>query len=139
MKTPDLIFSNPSQNGSPKKRFKYFTLKEFDSPDELNSGFKMNIQFLELLDFARELAGIPFKISSGYRTEKHNALVGGRVGSSHLKGLAADIHYSNSSERYLILSSLIQCGARRIGLGKTFIHVDVDEAKSQNVMWTYDY
>ena len=59
---------------------KYFKLSEFDSPDQVGSGKKMNKKFLEKLDYARHNAGIPFKINSGYRTEARNTLVGGRVG-----------------------------------------------------------
>ena len=51
---------------------KYFKLSEFDSPDEVGSGSKMNYTFLEKLDKARGLAEIPFKITSGYRTKEYN-------------------------------------------------------------------
>ena len=43
---------------------KYFTFEEFDSPDEMSSGKHMRREFLELLDFAREEAQVPFKITS---------------------------------------------------------------------------
>ena len=72
-------------------KLKYFNLTEFDSPDEVGSGYRMDKDFLYRLDTARGIAGIPFKINSGYRTESHNAFVGGRVGSIHKKGLAVDI------------------------------------------------
>ena len=39
---------------------KYFKLFEFDSPDEPGSGSKMNINFLEKLDYARHNAGVVF-------------------------------------------------------------------------------
>ena len=116
---------------------KYFKLSEFSSPDEPNSGSKMDKQFLEKLDYARHNAGIPFKINSGYRTQKHNALVGGRVGSSHLKGLAADIGYNGSRDRYLILNALMEVGITRFGIAKSFIHCDLDNSKDSNVIWLY--
>ena len=72
---------------------KHFKISEFDSPDLKGSGQKMDKVFLKLLDQARDRAGVPFKILSGYRTIEHNLNVaGGRVGSSHLFGLAADIY-----------------------------------------------
>jgi hypothetical protein len=37
----------------------------------------MDKHFLRLLDNARQIAGIPFKINSGFRTPKHNEKVGG--------------------------------------------------------------
>ena len=116
---------------------KYFKLSEFDSPDEVGSGSKMNYAFIEKLDYARGNAGIPFKINSGYRTQEHNALVGGRVGSSHLKGLAADIGYNGSRDRYLILNALMEVGITRFGIAKSFIHCDLDNSKDSNVIWLY--
>ena len=116
---------------------KYFKLSEFDSPDEVGSGKKMDKDFLLKLDYARGIAGIPFKINSGYRTQEWNMKVGGRFGSSHKKGLAVDIGYTGSRERYLILSALMQVGITRFGIAKGFIHCDVDKAKDPDVIWLY--
>ena len=115
----------------------YFKITEFDSPDEVGSGYRMNKDFIRRLDTARGIAGIPFKINSVYRTAAHNEKVGGRVGSSHKKGLAADIRYYGSRERYLILNALMQVGINRIGIAKTFIHCDVDKNKDEDVIWLY--
>tara|TARA_R110001599_G_scaffold134229_1_gene311998 strand:- start:71 stop:505 length:435 start_codon:yes stop_codon:yes gene_type:complete len=117
---------------------KHFNLSEFDSPDELGSGSKMDKKFLEKLDYARHNAGVPFKINSGYRTKEWNMHIGGRVGSSHIKGLAADIHCNGSRDRALIVKALMQVGISRIGIGKTFIHCDVDKQKDQDVIWLYN-
>ena len=116
---------------------KYFKLSEFDSPDEVGSGYRMDKDFLYRLDTARGISGIPFKINSGYRTENHNTIVGGRVGSSHKKGLAVDIGYYGSRERYLIINALMQVGITRFGIAKTFIHCDVDKSKATDVIWLY--
>jgi len=117
---------------------KYFTLSEFDSPDEPGSGSKMDKKFLEKLDYARGNAGIPFKINSGYRSEEWNRTVGGRVGSSHLLGLAADIACKGSRDRALIIRALLEVGITRIGIARTFIHCDVDKRKDQDVFWLYN-
>ena len=115
---------------------KYFTLDEFDCPSLPNSGKNMDSSFLAKLEQAREIAGIPFKITSGYRTKEHNAEVGGVQNSSHLIGVASDIAVSSGSERYTILNALIKAGFKRIGVAKTFIHCDTDSNKSNSV-WTY--
>ena len=116
----------------------YFTITEFDSPDEYGSGYRMNKDFLRRLDTARGIAGIPFKINSGYRTAHHNdTVLGARVGSSHKKGLAVDIAYKGSRERYLIINALMIVGVNRFGIGKTFIHADVDKIKDEDVIWLY--
>ena len=116
---------------------KYFNLSEFDSPDEVGSGKKMDSKFLEKLDYARHNAEIPFKINSGYRTQEWNMKVGGRFGSSHKKGLAVDIGYKGSRERYLILRALMEVGITRFGIAKGFIHADVDNSKDPDVIWLY--
>jgi len=122
-----------------KLKLKYFDIYEFDSPDEVGSGLKMDKKFLEKLDYARHNAGIPFKINSGYRTKNWNdVVIKARVGSSHKKGLAADIKCIGSRNRYLIINSLMDVGINRIGIGKTFIHCDVDKEKDQDVIWLYN-
>lgn len=78
-------------------------------------------------------------ITSSYRCETHNSdpKVGGSKTSSHLKGLAADIKCENATYRFYLLNALTHVGFKRIGIGKDFIHVDLDETKDQNVIWTY--
>jgi len=90
----------------------YFTYKEFDSPDMPGSGSLMSEDFLDMLDEVRDKFGKPIVINSGYRTEEHNAAVGGKP-------------------------KLQETGFQRIGVADTFIHVDLDFDKSQQVMWTY--
>jgi len=118
---------------------KWFKISEFASPDLPGSGSEMCSMFLVDLDEARDRADVPFVITSGYRTVQHNEKVGGRVGSSHLKGLAADIAYKGNYEKYRILKGLMSVGFRRLGLGKNFIHVDCDDKKSQDILWGYEY
>ena len=102
-----------------------------------NNELNMNEEFLQRLDEAREYAGIPFIINSAWRSEEENKRVGGKPNSSHLKGLAVDIKAINSRQRGLILDALRSVGFDRIGIGKTFIHVDMDFDKDQDVTWLY--
>jgi uncharacterized protein YcbK (DUF882 family) len=88
------------------------------------------------LDLARELAETPFIITSGYRCPKHNQEVGGVKNSAHVLGLAVDIAVPDNVARLNILRGLIIAGFRRIGLGKDFIHADVDKSKPNN-LWLY--
>jgi len=95
-----------------------------------------------LLDDAREIAGVPFVITSGCRCEKHNTDTGGKPDSSHLPlksnafyCMAVDISTANSALRYVILRALIMVGFNRIGIGKNYIHVDIDPYKPQKVIW----
>lgn len=97
----------------------------------------MDANFLAKLDEAREYANIPFVINSAFRTPEHNKAVGGSPNSSHLKGLAVDIRCNSSRNRSIILDALIAVGFTRIGIAKTFIHVDLSKDKVQNVTWLY--
>jgi len=118
--------------------FKYFDYSEFDSKDSPGSGkLYMSSEFIEKLDKARDIAGISFVINSGYRTKAHNKKVGGKSNSSHLLGLAADIHCADNGSRHTILNALISVGFHRIGIAKTFIHVDMDNTKPSNRIWVY--
>ncbi len=124
------------------RKLKYFNNEEFDSPDQKGSSINMDFQFLSMLDEARGIANIPFKINSGYRTEAHNQAIYKRLGkktvrSSHLVGKAADISIGSSRERYKILSALQEAGFTRFGISDSFLHVDNDETKSSHVIWTY--
>ena len=116
---------------------KYFNIEEFDSPDEPGSGQYMDDEFLEMLDNARHLAGIPFIINSGYRTKAANRDAGGLKNSAHLDGFAADIRCNASRERMYIVGALLEAGFNRIGIGNGFIHVDNDPTKPEDCIWVY--
>ena len=120
-----------------KEKMKYFSYKEFDSPDSKGSGELMDLEFLSMLDAARKIYGKPMRINSGYRTESHNKKIGGVSKSSHLKGLAADISCKSSSDRFEMLQAFIKVGFKRIGVAGSFIHVDNDSSKSNGLIWTY--
>lgn len=113
----------------------YFKASEFGCPE--GTDICMSREFIEKLDKARGIAGVSFKLNSAYRTPEHNAEVGGKPDSAHCKGLAVDIHCIGSRERFLILCALIEVGFTRIGIAKTFIHVDDDKSKDPEVVWLY--
>jgi uncharacterized protein YcbK (DUF882 family) len=116
---------------------KHFKISEFDSPDEIGSGERMDADVLQMIDQARELFGKPIRINSGVRTEKRNELVGGSKTSSHLKGYAIDVSCDNSADRFRLVEILMLVGFNRLGIAKTFIHIDNDPDKSKNVIWVY--
>lgn len=106
--------------------FKYFKQKEIVGLD---------IGLVKMLDKAREIAGIPFVITSGLRTEKENRLAGGKPDSAHLLGFAVDLRCRNSRERFLIVKALIYVGFTRIGIEQDHIHTDIDISKDSDVIW----
>jgi len=120
------------------KQLKHFTSGEFDSPDAPGSGAThMDPEFLLKLERMRERSGVAFRINSGYRTPKHNAKVGGVGDSAHVKGHAADIRAKTSQQRWKIVEAAIEQGIRRIGIAKTYVHVDDDPTLAVEVLWLY--
>jgi len=121
-----------------KSPFKYFAWSEFDSPDAPGSGqAKMSEPFIRILDMIREDVGFPLVVSSGYRTPAHNSDVRGVPDSAHTKGLAADIRAATDAQKRAIAKAAIQRGIKRIGWGRTYIHLDMDASKPQSVVWGY--
>jgi uncharacterized protein YcbK (DUF882 family) len=116
---------------------RYFNYSEFDSPDVQGSGQLMDKTLLEMLDEVRDKFDKPIHINSGFRTPAHNEAVGGKENSSHLKGLAVDIACNKSQDRFDLINCLLDVGFSRIGVAKTFIHADIDQDKTQGVIWTY--
>ena len=116
------------------KDIKHFSKSEFKCPCCSKAVVSRKLVFM--LDLARDIAGVPFKISSGYRCKKHNLEVGGVKDSAHLKGLAVDIEVPDNVSRLKILRALVIVGFNRIGISKGFIHVDIDKSKPNNI-WLY--
>jgi len=115
-----------------------FLPHEFDSPDEPGSGLLyMDHHFVMKLDQLRTELGFPMRINSGYRTAAHNKAVGGKQSSAHRKGLGADVHCLSSGRRFLIAECALEMGFKRVGIGKTFLHLDASTHLPQKVIWLY--
>lgn len=118
---------------------KNFELSEFackccgQTPDPNDHEFRY---FVSILQEVRDLCKFPLKIVSGYRCEKHNKKVGGVKDSSHLKGIAVDIEITNDYSRLILIQSALEVNIKRIGISKTFIHLDIDDTKN-NAIWVY--
>ena len=116
---------------------KHFKLSEFESPD-LPGVNNMCLKFLKKLDKARAIAGIPFFITSGYRSPQHNLDVGGVQDSAHtlIPCKAVDIACNNSINRQKIIRALAEVGlTRRLGISKSFIHTD--DSQKTDAIWLY--
>ena len=99
----------------------------------------MSSELLEILDQIRNSLGRPVIITSGYRCSKHNATLDNSVSdSAHTSGLAVDISCRSSRDKYEILQeAMIRGSVTRVGIGRSFIHIDVDSSKPQRLVWTY--
>ena len=118
----------------------YFKYSEFDSPDLVGSGELMDFAFIGKLELVREKCGFPFIITSGYRTAEHNAAVGGKSNSAHLRGLAADVSVSDGPQRFKLVKAALEVGFRRLEIGKLgpgreWVHCDLDPTLPQDTMF----
>ncbi len=122
----------------------HFKVREFRCQDG-SDRILINEQLPTLLEALREKLGSDsIVITSGYRTEQHNAAVGGAKGSQHLKGNAADIRCKKGGA--IIPAKEVCCALEDMGhaggigyISETAVHVDVrgykswfDEAKGKN-------
>lgn len=93
-------------------------------------------EFVALLDKARGIAGVPFKITSGLRSVSINESVGGVPDSSHLLGLAVDLAVLDGVSGGKILLALAQVGLNRFGFYQdNHLHVDMDTSKPGPCYW----
>ena len=92
---------------------------------------------LDGLNRLRERLGRPIIVTSGPRCKVHNAEVGGADGSDHLVGNGADLEAPTSRDRWHLIAANFEAQTlfRRLGVGKTFVHVGV--GSTPDVIWTY--
>jgi len=89
------------------------------------------------LEVIRQLLNRPVVVNSGVRCHAHNQAVGGVPGSAHETGEAADLHCSGSRDRMSLVQAATKAGIRRIGVARTFVHVDVSQKHPADVLWLY--
>lgn len=101
---------------------RYFKPSDFKMDGQDVSGF-MNQDFLIKLDTCRHLAGVPFVVTSSYRTIQKNKSVGGAPNSMHLHGRAVDIVCTDGATRYKIVQAALSLGLS-VGIMERAIHID---------------
>jgi len=112
-----------SRHGGDMQLSDNFILREFackDGSDEV----KVHPNLVVMLQMIRDHFGAPVSISSAYRTESHNAKIGGAKNSAHKKGMAADIRVKGVKPAE-VAEYADYLGAGGIGRYHTFTHVDV--------------
>ncbi|MEM9686624.1 MAG: D-Ala-D-Ala carboxypeptidase family metallohydrolase [Bacteroidota bacterium] len=114
---------------------------KFDSPDLPGSGRCMDKDFIKKLKKLQRKTRLPIFnwINSGARSAYWNSRVGGVSNSAHKIPVckAADIKTPTKAIRNSIVKAATEVGFTRIGIGKTFVHLDTDASKKQYVAWGY--
>lgn len=139
-----ILFYSLRSKGNCKEKdwshIRYFDKNEFDSAD------CMSMSLIEKLDELRQVLNKPIQITSSFRTRAKNEELkkqGYTVSSnsSHMKGLAVDIHCPSFDYLKQIVLTARSLGFTRIGQylskkGNWFIHLDIDRDKVQTE-WAY--
>jgi uncharacterized protein YcbK (DUF882 family) len=121
------------------KLTKNFYKYEFDSKDGAVMPLEVfkNVQKLaENLQVLRDELKAPITINSGYRSQKHNAKIGGANKSQHLLGNASDIVVDGYTpqEVAVVIEELIRDGKMLQGglsAYDTFTHYDIRGIKAR--------
>lgn len=123
-----------------------FTTGEFRCKCECGFGEKeehIDQDLIEKLNMLRRLYGKAIIVMSGARCAEYNRSIGGVEDSAHLphketeQCRAVDIYVSSSEDRYTLLDYALRLGFTRIGLAKTFIHLDVAWDLPSPVIFNY--
>lgn len=115
---------------------KNFTVKEIEC--KCGCGQKnIDILMMYKLQQAREVYDNPIRITSGVRCFAWNKKVGGVENSPHIKGQAIDMFVASSNKRFLLVKALMISGFKRIGIAFNFVHVDIDQTRTNNVLFLY--
>ena len=125
---------------SKKRLTPNFTVYEFRCRDGSDT-IMVDEALVVVLQCIREHFGKAVTITSGYRTEAHNAAVGGAKSSQHLLGRAADIQVAGVSvEAVAAYAESLMPGwggvgryPVKAGRAKGWVHVDTRPNKSR---WT---
>ena len=135
--------------------WKYFTVEADHLACPCGCGFganpaEFNHYLMEQVDLLREMWSKPLTVTSGARCHKHNEETGGEKQSAHLPDAdnqcrALDLQMNTSSldrKRFVLMAN--RAGFQRLGIGKTFVHIDVAAEHGSPGLpegwWTYqDY
>lgn len=102
----------------------------------------MDEEFLERLDDLREMYGRAMVLSSAYRCNEYNFVVGGTQHSPHTKGIAVDVVVAGVNA-YDLVSYAMKMGFSGIGIKQEgnwsgrFIHLDDAKGDTRPRIWSY--
>lgn len=108
------------------KTFKNFSPKNDSQIDWVH----VDENSLDMLDRARTLAGVPFRITSNYRTKEQDIALAGFAGAhTEIPCTSFDIAASNGKQRFAIIKALFEVGFPRIGVNVKNNHIHVDNSQ----------
>lgn len=108
----------------------------FCVPD--SSRLQLDTLLLSVLDELEKITGYDLRINSAFRSVAYEVSKGRNGSSAHCLGKAVDIYCYSNNMRYAIVKTALQLGVNRIGIYKTFVHLDVatnKDGKTTQVIW----
>lgn len=136
-----------------------FTLEELTNSDTAKANKIDNTPTPEVLAKLKKLCtdvlqpirnkyGKPIIVTSGYRNQKVNSLVGGSKTSQHMTGQAADIKCTATTKAYLfnLIKTMIERGELKVGQliweygtkkEPNWIHVSLPYTKTNQILYYY--
>lgn len=117
----------------------YFREEEFQQLTPSCSISQMDETLLEGVDELREAVGLPFVLTSAYRSPYWDLAKGRSGDGPHTKGMAVDISAPNSYFARRVLEEALKRPHifMGIGIGKLFIHLDVMYRNYAPLVWGY--
>ncbi len=130
---------DPAFTSKPRKDWYLYLLKDlikqniptpqpsyiFIKPNEV---INLKPELVQILDKARGISKVSYKITSGFRTPEQNKVAGGTVNSSHMRGMAADIACTNLNRGDILEGLMVFRKSLFIELANAHIHVDIDSS-----------
>lgn len=109
----------------------YFLREEFAC--SCGCGFDtIDYELVKVLEAIRGHFDRPMKVTSACRCESHNRVVGGKSGSFHLKGRAADVQVEGIPPN-VVAELADDLGVGGLGRYETFTHIDT---RHGNARWS---
>lgn len=100
--------------------------------------YQLDSLLLSVLDEIEECTGRELHINSAFRSVNHEVQRGRKGDSAHTLGKAVDIYCYDNKQRYDIVKIALQKGINRIGIYKTFVHLDTatsKDGKTTYIIW----
>lgn len=104
----------------------------------------LNPRLVERILMAQKMSGHPFLITSAFRSREWELSKGRKGTSSHCRysdgkpsSLAVDVRTVDSHTRFKVVVGAAMAGFERIGVGKNFVHLDIDYNKAHPVIFHY--
>lgn len=95
-------------------------------------------KLIAILQNIEKRLGYELQINSAYRTPAYESRMGRSGHSAHCLRKAVDISCTDDMERFIIITSALKHGVKRIGVYRTFIHIDIADGldnKATDIIW----